>query len=102
MYSRREEIEILLLVGASRVFVAIPFVIEGMLQGLAGGLLALLSLYGGFVLMLPGLADRLQLVLGYTTPVFLSAEASAWLVVAGVGLGVLGSAWALAQGRWDG
>jgi len=37
VYARREEIEILRLVGATDTFVAAAFVLEGALQGLAGG-----------------------------------------------------------------
>lgn len=101
VYARRDEIEILLLVGAGRGFVATPFVLEGMAQGLVGGLLALGLLYGFYALFLPNLADALRLLLGYATPVFLSGKAAAWLVAAGVGQGALGSAWALVQSRWD-
>jgi len=40
-HARREEIEIMLMVGATRNFVRLPFYIEGMFEGLGGGLLAL-------------------------------------------------------------
>ena len=36
IYSRQEEIELMLLIGATPRFVKIPFLIEGMLQGLSG------------------------------------------------------------------
>src|SRR5262249_50091133 len=41
VYARRDEIEILALVGAGRAFVAAPFLLEGLLEGALGGLLAL-------------------------------------------------------------
>ncbi|NNG06298.1 MAG: FtsX-like permease family protein, partial [Desulfobacteraceae bacterium] len=43
--SRREEIEIFKLVGATDWFVKIPFLIEGAIQGLVGGLIALSVLF---------------------------------------------------------
>ena len=39
-HARREEIDVMLLVGATRTFVRVPFYIEGMLAGLFGGALA--------------------------------------------------------------
>jgi cell division transport system permease protein len=46
IYSRREEIEIFKLVGATDWFVKIPFLIEGAIQGLLGGLVSLIVLFG--------------------------------------------------------
>jgi cell division transport system permease protein len=47
----REEIRVLRLVGATEFFVKGPFVIEGVLQGLIGAVLALGGLYGTYVVM---------------------------------------------------
>ncbi|MBT5028166.1 MAG: hypothetical protein HOM97_07215 [Nitrospina sp.] len=41
IYSRQDEIELMLLIGATPRFVKIPFLLEGMLQGLSGSLLSL-------------------------------------------------------------
>jgi cell division transport system permease protein len=41
IYSRQDEIELMLLIGATPRFVKIPFLLEGMIQGLAGSVLAL-------------------------------------------------------------
>jgi cell division transport system permease protein len=40
-YSRQEEIELMLLIGATPNYVRIPFMLEGMLQGFLGGIFAL-------------------------------------------------------------
>ncbi len=40
-YARQEEIELMLLIGATPNFVRVPFMIEGMFQGLLGGIFAL-------------------------------------------------------------
>jgi len=49
IYARRQEIRIMQLVGATNWFIRIPFIIEGVLDGLAGGAVAaaiLLPMYG--------------------------------------------------------
>jgi cell division transport system permease protein len=51
IYSRREEIEILKLVGATDWFVKVPFLLEGVIQGILSGVLALLALFSGYVLL---------------------------------------------------
>ena len=40
-YSRQDEVELMLLIGATPNFVRVPFMMEGMLQGLLGGIFAL-------------------------------------------------------------
>lgn len=47
-YSRKEEIEILRLIGATGSFIATPYVIEGAILGACGGALALVLLKGAF------------------------------------------------------
>lgn len=44
VYARKDEIEIMRLVGASDMFVKVPFFLEGVFQGLAGGALAFVIL----------------------------------------------------------
>lgn len=48
LYSRREEIHIMRLVGATDNFIKFPFYLEGMIQGLSGGLVGLGILYALF------------------------------------------------------
>jgi len=44
MYARRREIEVMKLVGATNWFIRVPFMVEGLVQGVIGALLAVLSL----------------------------------------------------------
>lgn len=99
VYSREDESEILLLVGASRSFVRIPFLLEGALQGAIGGALAVGLLYLGFVVFLPSLEYGLEFVLGNTAPHFFSSGQAMALIGAGGGLGLLGSLTAVLGGR---
>jgi len=48
VFARRKEIEIMKLVGATNWFIRLPFLLEGMLMGLAAGCLATLFLYFGY------------------------------------------------------
>jgi cell division transport system permease protein len=97
IYARRDELDILRLVGASRSYVAVPFLLEGLIEGVAGGALGLASLWAAWGGLAPALRGGLTLLIGDTPPQFLSAEGCAWLVASGAALGLLGSAAALLQ-----
>jgi cell division transport system permease protein len=45
VFARRKEIAIMKLVGATNWFIRVPFLIEGMVEGLAGGVMAVLALF---------------------------------------------------------
>jgi cell division transport system permease protein len=45
MFARRREIEVMKLVGATNWFIRIPFMLEGLLQGLIGGVLSCVGLW---------------------------------------------------------
>lgn len=99
VYSREDELEILALVGASRSFVRIPFLLEGTLQGAIGGALAVGLLYLAFVALVPRLEYGLELVLGNASPRFFSSGQTLAVVVAGGALGLLGSLTAVMSWR---
>ncbi len=93
VFSRREELETMRLVGASDRFVRVPFLLEALVQGLVGsglGVGALLLLHRGFLVRLRGAVD-----LGVAgEPLrFLPWPMAAGLVLLGVALAVVG-AWA--------
>jgi cell division transport system permease protein len=94
IYARRKEIGIMRLVGASNWFIRTPFLLEGMLQGLLGALLAILTLVVVQAAILPRLRDALRFL-----PIDLSpgalAQLSVILIVSGILVGLLGSALAM-------
>ncbi|HXF65097.1 MAG TPA: permease-like cell division protein FtsX [Burkholderiales bacterium] len=59
--TRREEIEVAKLIGASDPFIRRPFLYFGTLQGLVGGLAAWLIIWGGVALLNSALADLSRL-----------------------------------------
>jgi len=94
IYSRRREIEVMKLVGASNSFVRMPFMLEGFLCGVFAALLAMASVFA----LMKGLTKMFQNVLGENA--LGNAEASGvpiglvavGLLVLGVALGMFGSA----------
>jgi len=51
IYARRDEIDIMRLVGATEPFVRRPFLVEGLITGIGGGLLALFALFIAYSLV---------------------------------------------------
>ena len=98
VFARRDELEILALVGASRAFVNGPFLFEGLLQGAFAGALALGLLYALFRLVLPGFEFGLELLLGGVAPRFFAPHEMMTLLAGGAALGLVGSAAALTGG----
>jgi cell division transport system permease protein len=89
-YARRDEIEIMQLVGAPFAFIRGPFVAEGILQGGFGALVAIVSLW---VVFLVGKAWYGRLAfegLGLTSLVFLTPGALMALLLGGMLLGCVG------------
>jgi cell division transport system permease protein len=57
IFTRRREVEVMRLVGATRWFIRWPFMIEGVIVGFAGGLVAILVLWIGKVTIVDPLGD---------------------------------------------
>jgi len=97
IYSRRDEIEIMQLVGATRGFVRIPFVIGGVVQGLLGSVLGLILLKASYALL--NFEMRHSALLGAAVPelLFLSPVALITIILVGLLIGAIGSYFALGR-----
>lgn len=89
--SRREEIEIMRLVGASPSFIRVPFYIEGMIQGLLGAGTALLFLYFIQQIVLYNLPPAINSWFAKVPIHFFPLETLVGIILGGMGLGFLGS-----------
>ncbi len=87
VYNRRDELEVQKLVGATAAYITAPFLVEGLLQGTVGGLLAMVGLVAVHELLVARLQEALQLGLAGNLTM-LPAPWFALLGVTGVVLGV--------------
>jgi cell division transport system permease protein len=91
IFARRREVEVMRLVGATNWFIRWPFVIEGMVVGLMGGVLAVLLLLIGKETFVDPLADRFALLAAPSTISFGLLAAlllAACIAVSAIGSGV--------------
>ena len=92
MFARRREIEVMKLVGATNWFIRVPFMIEGMIQGLVGAALGIAIVAATKSWVLPTLVDTGGVFAGFR----LTSE-DVWktayvLIFGGALVGVFGSA----------
>jgi cell division transport system permease protein len=90
LYARRDELDIMQLVGAPQLYVRGPFVVEGTLQGGAGALVALMLLGAVFAILRGWYLDSLAAAVNLSSIEFLSLRLSALLVGGGMAVGCLG------------
>ncbi len=91
LFSRREEIEILRLIGATRWFIRIPYLLEGAVLGALGSGLSLLILKGGFELFRQQISSTGRLSGIEHMIAFFPLSVCLALVLIGIGLGFAGS-----------
>jgi cell division transport system permease protein len=89
LFSRRREVEVMKLVGATDWFIRWPFVIEGIVLGFLGGGLAILLLLVGKIALLDPLTEQFSLLAAPKTIHF--GLLVALLLVASVGVSAAGS-----------
>ena len=98
MFARRREIEVMKLVGASNWFIRIPFMLEGVMQGLLGSVMAL----GIAFVVRSGLSSiasdrRFELFAGFQVDSGQFQFTASVILFAGVAIGALGSAFAVSR-----
>ena len=98
IFARREDIEVMKLVGASNWYIRIPFVVEGTIQGIVGAVLAvpmlflLNNLLRGFVE-----GDNLELLRSLVVDNSVVWSSSIWVLIIGAGVGAIGSGVAIGR-----
>lgn len=91
---RREEINIMKLIGATNGFVRAPFIIEGIIIGLVGSIIPLVLLYYLYDLVINYIAGRfsiLQSLFDFATPFELFKSLIPITLAIGIGIGFFGS-----------
>lgn len=94
---RREEMEIMRLVGATERVIRLPLLVQGMAQGVLGAAVALAGLYATYHLTLPKAEPLISLTLGLPRVAFFSWPEMTLLLGGGGLLGAIGGL--LARGR---
>jgi len=95
LYARQDELEAMTMVGGTSLFIKLPYLIEGALQGLMGGLTALGLSFLAFQVILQKSLGSLLLITGIDTIHFLPPIWQGLLIVGGGLIGLLGSLFAL-------
>lgn len=90
LYARRDELDIMQLVGAPQAYIRGPFVMEGVLQGGAGAFLALAVLGVAYLALRARYLVPLATALNVSSIHFLPAELCFLLVIGGMAVGCIG------------
>ncbi|HET9213122.1 MAG TPA: permease-like cell division protein FtsX [Gaiellaceae bacterium] len=91
IFSRRREIEVMKLVGATNWFVRAPFMLEGILCGLAGSILAVVLLLMAKEFALPGIMGRIESpddIRAWSFPIVALVLVAVSLLVGAIGSGI--------------
>jgi cell division transport system permease protein len=89
IYARRREVEVMRLVGATNWFIRWPFMVEGLVCGLVGGMIAIGLLFLGKEVIIDPLADNFNLINSGDTIPFTSLALV--LICVAMGVSAIGS-----------
>ncbi len=89
--ARKEELEIMRLVGATEGFIRTPFLIEGLMQGLAGSIISIGLLVILFQVLVTRIDPTVFQILGIASLRFLTPATVLTIIVGGMTLGGVGS-----------
>lgn len=95
LVARRDEVEIMQLVGASEELIQAPFVVEGMIQGLTGAVISVAALWGAFVLVQSEMPTLAAFLAPRSEPQFLDGWNISLMLGLGLLLGAAGSLFSL-------
>ena len=90
-FARRREIEVMKLVGASNWFVRIPFMLEGLVQGVIGALIAFLAMIGLQNVLTNAIARNSDFSRGFYVTSSDAVTIGVMLVAIGASIGVIGA-----------
>jgi cell division transport system permease protein len=93
IFTRRREVEVMRLVGATRWFIRWPFMIEGVVVGFAGGLIAILILWLGKITIVDPLSNTFAFLAAQNNstlsfPALVAILFTASVLVSAIGSGV--------------
>jgi len=93
IYTRRREVEVMRLVGATRWFIRWPFMIEGVVVGFVGGLVAILILWLGKLTVVDPLSDSFSFLAAQNDstlsfPLLVAILFAAAVIVSTIGSGI--------------
>jgi cell division transport system permease protein len=93
IYTRRREVEVMRLVGATRWFIRWPFMIEGVVVGFTGGLVAILILWLGKITIVDPLSNTFSFLAAQNNstlsfPLLIGVLFGAAVLVSAIGSGI--------------
>jgi len=97
MFARRREIEVMKLVGATNWFIRVPFMMEGMIQGIVGSALAVSGIVFLNRYMQSISKDQNTILSGFAASGSEVMVVMISVVVLGICIGAVGSGWALSR-----